>query len=122
MLFSDILPMTDDWKDEADALIRSLYRLRYSGHEVIVFHVLDVLEAKFPLAGLVDFEDVESPEHKEIDAQGIRDDYVAFVEEFRRYIRTECTAANVDYVGMDTSVGFDKALLEYLVQRQRRFG
>jgi hypothetical protein len=28
----------------------------------------------------------------------------------------------VDYVGMDTSVGFDKALLEYLVQRQRRFG
>ena len=122
MLFSDLLPTTDDWKAEADALIRSLYRLRYSGHEVIVFHVLDVLEAKFPLAGLVDFEDVESSEHKEIDAQGIRDDYVAFVEQFRGYIRTECTSANVDYVGMDTSVGFDKALLEYLVQRQRRFG
>ena len=34
----------------------------------------------------------------------------------------ECTAANVDYLGMDTSVGFDKALIEYLVQRQRRFG
>ena len=29
--------------------------------------------------------------------------------------------ANVDYVPMDTSVNFDKALLEYLVQRQRRF-
>ena len=123
MLFSDLLPPTDDWKAEADALIRSLYRLRYSGHEVIVFHILDVLEAKFPLTErLVDFEDVESSEHKEMDAQGIRDDYLAFVEQFCGYIKTECTAANVDYVGMDTSVGFDKALLEYLVQRQRRFG
>jgi uncharacterized protein (DUF58 family) len=122
MLFSDLLPTTDDWKAETDALIRSLYRLRYAGHEVIVFHVLDVLEAKFPLAGLVDFEDVESSEHREIDALGIRDEYVKFVDEFRGYIKRECNAANVDYVGMDTSVGFDKALLEYLVQRQRRFG
>ena len=70
MLFSDLLPMTDDWKAEADALIRSLYRLRYAGHEVILFHILDELEVKFPLSGLVDFEDVESPEHKEIDAAG----------------------------------------------------
>ena len=121
MLFSDLLPTTDDWKAEADALIRSLYRLRYSGHEVIVFHILDVLEAKFPLTGLVDFEDVESPEHKEIDAQGIRDDYVKFVDEFRAYYKSECASANVDYVPMDTSVGFDKALLDYHILRQRRF-
>ena len=122
MLFSDLLPTTDDWKAEADALIRSLYRLRYSGHEVIVFHILDVLEAKFPLAGLVDFQDVESDLHKEIDAQGIADDYRSFVEQFRSHFKTECANANVDYVPMDTSVGFDKALLDYLILRQRRFG
>jgi uncharacterized protein (DUF58 family) len=122
MLFSDLLPTTDDWKAEADAMLRSLYRLRYSGHEVIVFHILDVLEAKFPLAGLVDFQDVESDAHKEIDAQGIRDDYVKFVNEFRAYYKEECANANVDYVPMDTSVGFDKALLDYLILRQRRFG
>lgn len=122
MLFSDLLPSTDDWKAEADALIRSLYRLRYSGHEVIVFHVLDVLEAKFPLAGLVDFQDVESDLHKEIDAQGIADDYRLFVNQFREHYRAECLSANVDYVPMDTSVGFDKALLDYLILRQRRFG
>ena len=122
MLFSDLLPTTDDWKAEADAMIRSLYRLRYSGHEVIVFHILDVLEAKFPLAGLVDFQDVESEGHKEIDAQGIADDYRTFVDTFRTYYKTECATANVDYVPMDTSVGFDKALLDYLILRQRRFG
>jgi uncharacterized protein (DUF58 family) len=122
MLFSDLLPTTDNWKAEADAMIRSLYRLRYSGHEVIVFHILDVLESKFPLAGLVDFQDVESDAHKEIDAQGIAEDYRKFVDEFRAYYKTECATANVDYVPMDTSVGFDKALLDYLILRQRRFG
>lgn len=122
MLFTDLLPTTDDWKAEADAVLRSLYRLRYAGHEVIVFHVLDVLESKFPLAGLVDFQDVESPDHKEIDAQGIADDYRTFVTEFRNYYKAECAGASVDYVPMDTSVGFDKALLDYLILRQRRFG
>ena len=81
-----------------------------------------MLEAKFPLAGLVDFQDVESDGHKEIDAQGIADDYRAFVDQFRAYYKAECASANVDYVPMDTSVGFDKALLDYLVLRQRRFG
>ena len=122
MLFSDLLPTTDDWKAEADAVMRSLYRLRYSGHEVILFHILDELEVHFPLSGLVDFEDVESTDHEEIDAQGIRDEYVKFVKGFQAHYRTECATANIDYVSMDTSVGFDKALLEYLVQRQRRFG
>jgi hypothetical protein len=89
---------------------------------VIVFHILDELEVNFPITGLVDFEDVESPEHLEIDAQGIRDDYLAAVRALRERYRQECASANVDYVAMDTSVGFDKALLEYLVQRQRRFG
>jgi uncharacterized protein (DUF58 family) len=122
MLFSDLLPTRDDWRSEAEAVIRSLYRLRYAGHEVIVFHILDVLEAQFPLAGLIDFADVESEAHQEVDAQGIREDYLRFVEEFRSYYQRECAAARVDYVPMDTSVGFDRALLDYLILRQQRFG
>jgi hypothetical protein len=39
----------------------------------------------------------------------------------RELYRTECAKANIDYVAIDTSVNFDKALLEYLVQRQRKF-
>ena len=29
--------------------------------------------------------------------------------------------AGIDYLATDTSIGFDKALMEYLLQRQRRF-
>ena len=87
-----------------------------------MFHVLDVVAAKLPLASpLVQFEDVESPEQLELDPRSIQDSYVAGIAEYRDYLRSECTAANVDYLGLDTSVGFDKALIEYLVQLQRRF-
>src|SRR4029079_3643449 len=73
MLFSDLIT-------DPEPVLRSLYRLRYSGHEVILFHILDELEVNFPMTGLIDFEDVERrDEHMEIDAAGIRDDYLAAV-------------------------------------------
>jgi uncharacterized protein (DUF58 family) len=114
MVFSDLLTDTD-------ALVKSLYRLRYAGHEVILFHILDEAEVHFPFTGFVEFEDVESDAKIQLDAQGIREDYLEGLGEFQRHLKEECGKANIDYVGMDTSVGFDKALLEYLIQRQRRF-
>ena len=102
-------------------IARQVVALREAGHEVILFHILDEAEVHFPFSGLVEFEDVESEERVEVDAQGIRGDYLAGLAEFQAFWKQECGAANVDYVPMDTSVGFDKALLEYLVQRQRRF-
>jgi uncharacterized protein (DUF58 family) len=121
MLFSDLLPRTDDWKTEASAIMSSIYRLRHAGHEVILFHILDEAEVKFPFTGLTEFEDVESDDRLEVDARGIRDDYLEGLDEFRQYWKKECGAARVDYVPMDTSVGFEKALMDYLVQRTRRF-
>jgi uncharacterized protein (DUF58 family) len=116
MLFSDLIT-------DPEPVMRSLYRLRYSGHEVIIFHILDELEVNFPITGLVDFEDVEAPDqHLEIDAAGIREDYLTAVRELREEYKRECASANIDYVAMDTSIGFDKALMDYLVLRQRRFG
>ena len=114
MLFSDLLT-------EPEPFLKSLYHLRHGGHEIIVFHILDEAEAKFPFEGLVEFEDVETPERLTIDAKGMREDYLKSLGQYQEHLRTECAKANIDYVAMDTSVSFDKALLEYLVQRSRKF-
>jgi uncharacterized protein (DUF58 family) len=114
MVFSDLLT-------DPDPVLKSLYRLRHAGHEIILFHILDEAEVHFPFSGLVEFSDVETDAKLEVDARGIRDDYLNGLKEFQEYWKRECGLANVDYVPMDTSVGFDKALLEYLIQRQRRF-
>jgi uncharacterized protein (DUF58 family) len=116
MLFSDLL------NDEPEKLLNSLYRLRHGGHEIILFHILDEAEVQFPFDGVTIFEDPETNEESPaLDARGMRDDYTKAVGDFREHYKTECAKANIDYVPMDTSVSFDKALLEYLLQRQRRF-
>jgi uncharacterized protein (DUF58 family) len=114
MIFSDLLT-------DVEPLLKSLYHLRHRGNEIILFHILDEAEVHFPFDGLIEFEDVETPDKLTIDAKGMRTDYLQSIEEFRSHYRDECAKANIDYVAMDTSVSFDKALLEYLIQRQRRF-
>jgi uncharacterized protein (DUF58 family) len=114
MLFSDLLT-------EPEPVIESLHHLRHRGHEVILFHILDEAEVHFPFDGVIEFEDVEDDQRMTLDAKGMRSDYIQAVLEFREKFQTECAKANIDYVPMDTSISFDKALLEYLLKRQKRF-
>ena len=55
-----------------------------------------------------------------VDATSYRHDYKNEIEAFRALYREECFQTGVDYVPLDTSMQFDKALLEYLVSRQGR--
>ncbi len=114
MLFSDLLADTAP-------IIKSLHHLRHRGNDVILFHVLDEAEATFPFDGMVEFEDVESHEKLTVDTQGIRGDYLAAVDELRGEFRRESAAARIDYVPLHTGMPFDRALMSYLVGRQRSF-
>lgn len=114
MLFTDLLT-------EPDAVIQSLRQLRFAGHDVILFHVLDEAEVLFPFDGMVDLEDPESHENLILDADGMRSDYLDALEELRSRYKKECLSMGADYVPLDTSMPFDKALIEYLSQRKARF-
>ncbi len=114
MIFSDLLV-------EPEPVLEALHHLRHRGHEVIVFHVLDEAEVHFPFEGMVEFHDVEVKRQLAVDARGMRADYLKALAEFRERYRERCARAAVDYVPMDTSVGFDRALMQYLLQRQKRF-
>jgi uncharacterized protein (DUF58 family) len=114
MLFSDLLT-------DPHPVIESLHHLRHRGNEVILFHILDEAEVHFPFEGVIEFEDVEDHSKLTLDAKGMQRDYLQAVKKFQAQYRDECSKANIDYVPMDTSISFDRALMEYLLQRQRRF-
>lgn len=114
MVFSDLLT-------EPDPVLKSLYRLKHRGHDVILFHVLDEAEVRFPFDGMIEFEEPETSERIQIDATNDRRDYQSAVEQFRDDYRRECFQAGIDFVALDTSMQFDKALVEYLVSRKARF-
>src|SRR6266404_5295578 len=113
--------LTGDLLTDPQPVLESLHHLRHRGNEVILFHILDEAEVHFPFDGVVEFEDVEEHDRLTIDARSMRSDYLQTLGEFQQFYRTECQKANIDYVPMDTSVSFDKALMQYLVQRQKRF-
>lgn len=119
MLFSDLLPTSSD--GEIEEVISALARLRHAGNDVIVFHVLDAAEVQFPYEGPVQFEDAESGETISVDASGFREEYLQQLADFREAYQQGCSKLRIDYVPLDTSMPFDHALTEYLLQRQSRF-
>ena len=113
MVFSDLLA-------EPEPIISALRQLRHGGNDVILFHILDEAEVAFPFSGLVEFEEPETSERLEVDADSYRRDYLQEIDEFRDTYRRECFQSGIDYVPLDTSMPFDRALTEYLLMRQSR--
>jgi uncharacterized protein (DUF58 family) len=105
---------------EPEPIIAALRRLRHGGNDVILFHILDEAEVAFPFTGLVELEEPETQTRLEVDADSYRRDYLQEIEAFRETYRRECFQSGIDYVALDTSMPFDRALTEYLLMRQSR--
>jgi len=114
IVFSDLLA-------DPEPVFSELHRLKHSQNDIILFHVLDEAEVKFPFHGPTRFVDVETPANVIVDPEGIRASYCEALEEFCEAYRKECATLGVDYVQVDTSLGFDQALISYLVSRKSRF-
>ncbi len=113
MVFSDLLA-------DPEPIIRAMRELRHGGNDVILFHILDEAEVAFPFSGLVEFEEPETSARLEVDADSYRHDYLQEIEQFRETYRRECFQSGIDYVPLDTSMPFDRALTEYLLMRRSR--
>jgi uncharacterized protein (DUF58 family) len=113
MVFSDLLV-------DPEPVIAALHRLRHGGHDVILFHILDQAEVAFPFEGLVQLRDPESEELIEVDADAYRADYIDEIQKFRSQYESECQKSGIDYVPLDTSMPFDRALTEYLINRRNK--
>jgi uncharacterized protein (DUF58 family) len=113
MIFSDLLA-------DPEPVLKALHRLRHRGHDVILFHILDEAEVKFPFDGVVEFEEPETSDKLTVDTAGFRRSYLDEVAAFRDLYKRDCFQTGIDYVPIDTSMQFDKALTEYLANRSKR--
>jgi uncharacterized protein (DUF58 family) len=114
MLMSDLLA-------DVEPTLESIRMLKHAGHDVIVFHVLDEAEVEFPFDGLVQLHDPESGQSLSVNADDIGNEYRENIRQFRAQLKRGCNESKIDYVPLDTSMPYDKALTEYLVNRRSRF-
>lgn len=118
---ASLVVLLSDLLCPAKPLVEGLHRLKHRGHDIIVFHILDEAEVRFPFEGMLELVDPETGQQVSVDALGFREHYLRRLKDFCDTIRAECSQARIDYLLLDTSVQFDKPLIEYLVNRAARF-
>jgi uncharacterized protein (DUF58 family) len=108
-----------DLFDNPDEVAGALQHFRHRRHEVMLFHLLDAAEIDLPYHGLIDFEDLETGERMEVEAELVRDAVKQSIQEFMQHYRKTCGDAHIDYHVLNTAQGFEKALIAYLANRMR---
>ena len=113
-----IVVVISDFYDQADRLQEAFQHLRFKGHDLVAFHVLDQNELDFdfkePVLLLEDAETQEQmPVLPDVVMSGYRERMQRHVDEMRR-----CAAANhVDYEVLTTKQPLDFALFSFLSRR-----
>lgn len=110
ILFSDLL-------DNVEQFVQGIEHLRFRGHNVVVFHVLDPYELTFPFDGTRKFKGLENEPHLITQPRRIRDAYLEVLKDYLRQIRQACERAQVDYVLVDTSRPVEVTLSAFLIGR-----
>jgi uncharacterized protein (DUF58 family) len=111
--------LVSDLLDDPATVLDGLKHFRYRGTDVIVFHILDPFELKFPFEQAARFRDLETLEEVTAVPDSIRDDYVQKMQDLIAYYRRELGLAGIDYCLLDTSQPLELGLMSYLMTRRR---
>ena len=116
-----LIILISDLFDEPAQILSGLQHFRFLGNDVIVFHIADPSELKFPFEQLTQFIDPETQEQILTVPQHVRQHYLREMEDFYGQYRQGCADLKVDYNLFDTSMPLELALSEYLFARSRRY-
>jgi uncharacterized protein (DUF58 family) len=114
-----IVIVISDFLDDEEETLKGLQHLRFCGHEVIVFHLLDSDELEFPFAGLVEFEGLESAGRLLTRPADIRQSYLRELNAFCARLRDGCERNQCHYVQVNTARPLTEVLSGYLAFRLR---
>jgi uncharacterized protein (DUF58 family) len=114
-----LLVLVSDLYEEPDALLEAIGPLRFRGHDMIVFHLLDRAELDFEYADPSAFEDLESGEQIPIVPEALAGQYRDLVQAHILGLTERFSANRIDYTLLNTSAPLDHALFSYLSARER---
>jgi uncharacterized protein (DUF58 family) len=108
-----------DWLADEQEIFQGLAHLRFLGHEVVVFQILDPTEINLDWEGPIQFEDMESDLVLRADPSDLRQRYQAGMREFLDRVGRTLGHHEIDYCLCDTSHTLEGGLMAYLAKRSR---
>jgi uncharacterized protein (DUF58 family) len=115
-----LLVLISDFLAPVERLENALLQLSASGHEVIVFHLLDPAEVSFEFKDPAMFEDVETGKSLMIDPAAVRADYTSRLDAHCAAIRSACQRVGNSYSRLITNQPLEFALFDFLRAREQR--
>ncbi len=112
-----IVLVISDLLDDEDNILRGIQHLRFAGHDVVVFHVLDPYEIDFPMKGTVELIGLEYQPRVIARPAELRKTYLAEFEAYRTRIRDGCQKSKTHYVLANTAQPLSEMLSGYLAFR-----
>jgi uncharacterized protein (DUF58 family) len=103
-----------------ETLERNIGSLVASGHEVLLFHVLDPAELKFDFAKASLFLDVESERDLYIDPAAARKDYLGKLKAHLAAAKQTCEHLGATYHLLSTDTPLEIALFDFMRSRMQR--
>ena len=114
-IFSDML----DNSSSTEETFAAMQHLKYNGHEVMLFHVMDKAhELDFEFENRpYQFIDMETGENVKVYPSEVKETYLKQSLGYRNALKTKCDQYKIDYIEADINKGFRQILLPYLVKR-----
>lgn len=113
VLISDLLASIDELEPDLGCLCAS-------GHDVVMFNVLDPAELNFDFDTAALFEDIESGRSRYVDPPAAQAAYKRRLTTHLDRVGAICRSLGIDYHLFTTDRPFDLALLDFLQDRMRR--
>jgi uncharacterized protein (DUF58 family) len=114
-----VLVLISDLYEDPQAVLEAIAPLRFRGHDLIVFHLLDPAEIEFDYDQASAFEDLESGEQIPIVPEALAEQYRSLVREHCDALRSKCSELRIDYQLLNTRTSLDQALFDYLSMREQ---
>lgn len=111
--------LVSDLLDDPEAVLDGLKHFRIRGTDVIVFHILDPYELRFPFEHAARFRDMETEEEVMAVPGVVREDYIQKMQARIAHYRRELQLAGIDYCLVETSQPLELGLMSYLMTRRR---
>ena len=116
-----LIILISDFYSDLEQTISGLKHLKFYGHDIIIFHLLDPKEISLDFKGRVEFIDLETGAKIITEPDFIRKEYKSSIEEYINMLNKECRKLNIDHILVNTSMDIDKLLYMYLKKRSKVF-
>ena len=114
-----VLVLISDLYEDPQDVLEAIGPLRFRGHDLIVFHLLDPAEIEFTYDDASAFEDLETGEQIPVVPEALAEQYRTLVREHTEALAAKCAELRVDYTLVNTSTPLDLVLFNYLSARER---